>query len=124
MAPAARFISQETAIMAEFRDVIRQLCHRDHSFNVRQLEVLMLCDEQRDNPDERGVQSLARAMQVNKPSVTRAADRLEEAGLVSRHRPPHDRRLCTITLTKQGAEFCSHLRSGFPEPKTARRKAA
>ena len=43
------------------------------------------------------------------PDVTRLLDRMEEAGLVSRHRDTADRRLVTTQLTTRGRELVDAL---------------
>lgn len=43
------------------------------------------------------------------PDVTRLLDRLEEMGLIGRHRGDADRRFVTTVLTPKGAELCGAL---------------
>ncbi|QIS09655.1 MarR family winged helix-turn-helix transcriptional regulator [Nocardia arthritidis] len=46
---------------------------------------------------------LARALELSTPTVTRAAIRMEAAGLLSRQPHPTDRRLVVLRLTERGA---------------------
>jgi DNA-binding MarR family transcriptional regulator len=54
---------------------------------------------------------LAEAMVLNRSSVTRLVDRLEEAGLLTRQPTPGDRRGAFAVLTEQGLEA---LRTAWP----------
>ena len=47
---------------------------------------------------------LASRILASKSGLTRVIDRMEEAGLVERHRPQNDRRAIEIVLTAKGAE--------------------
>lgn len=46
---------------------------------------------------------------LDKPAVTRAAQRLEAAGLVARAVDPGDGRLVRLTLTPEGRDLMAHL---------------
>ena len=49
-------------------------------------------------------------MQVHRPAITRAADRLEDFGFVARRADPQDRRSVFIDATAAGRKFASrHL---------------
>ena len=47
---------------------------------------------------------LASRILASKSGLTRVVDRMEEAGLVERHRPPDDRRTIEVVMTPQGAQ--------------------
>lgn len=55
------------------------------------------------------VRGLASALNVSKPAITRAADRLSEEGLVRRRQVPEDRRLVTIEPTAKGTRLISQI---------------
>jgi len=86
-----------------------------------------------DTPET--VRSLAKALYVRKPIITRAADRLETKGWVVRRADTSDRRSVHLYLTPLGAALCAAL-DGRATPdeykalekdyrrKLARRKAA
>ncbi|WP_020575018.1 MarR family winged helix-turn-helix transcriptional regulator [Actinopolymorpha alba] len=83
--------------MAEAADV----AYRRHGVRDGQ-QFLLMCLWQDDGlaPGE-----LARRLGLATPTVTRAAIRMEAAGLVTREPDPHDRRLVRIRLTKRGREL-------------------
>jgi DNA-binding MarR family transcriptional regulator len=53
---------------------------------------------------------LAARILHSKSGFTRLVDRMEQAGLVRRVRPEHDRRSILIVLTDQGTETMQHAR--------------
>jgi DNA-binding MarR family transcriptional regulator len=73
---------------------------------LRQIAVLLVCDTAEDLQTVRG---LARHLEVGKPIVTRAVDRLEAAGLARRKADPNDRRSVLIAPTLAGRRYCSRF---------------
>jgi DNA-binding MarR family transcriptional regulator len=57
-----------------------------------------------DSPEGVPMSELARRILHSKSGFTRLVDRMEDAGLVRRVRPEHDRRSILVVLTDQGAE--------------------
>ena len=53
---------------------------------------------------------LAERILLSKSGFTRVVDRMEEAGLVRRVRPEHDRRTILVVLTDEGAETMEDAR--------------
>ena len=53
---------------------------------------------------------LAERILYSKSGFTRVVDRMEEAGLVRRVRPEHDRRTILVVLTDKGTETMEHAR--------------
>jgi DNA-binding MarR family transcriptional regulator len=53
---------------------------------------------------------LAERILYSKSGFTRVVDRMEEAGLVRRVRPPHDRRSILVLLTDKGTETMERAR--------------
>jgi DNA-binding MarR family transcriptional regulator len=53
---------------------------------------------------------LADQILYSKSGFTRVVDRMEEAGLVRRVRPPHDRRSILVLLTERGTETMERAR--------------
>lgn len=70
--------------------------------SLRQMAVLFACDAAEDLQTVRG---LARYLEIAKPAVTRAVDRLEAAGLVQRQPDPSDRRSVLIAPTASGRRY-------------------
>lgn len=60
-------------------------------------------------PAPHTVRGLAEALQVSKPAVTRALDRLGGAGFLLRERDPADRRSVLVSLTPEGRAFLGEL---------------
>ncbi|NKC30171.1 MarR family transcriptional regulator [Falsiroseomonas selenitidurans] len=90
----------------------------DRSLSFRELAVLVLAAT---GPERlRTVKDMAEAMRVNKPSITRATDRLAALGLVQRRTSRSDLRQVTISATPGGeqrlAEICAAL---APQPPAA-----
>lgn len=57
-----------------------------------------------ESPDGLPMNELAEQILYSKSGFTRVVDRMEEAGLVRRVRPPHDRRSILVILTDAGIE--------------------
>ena len=94
---------------AIMRDTIVGLVRRDGAdLSARQLSVLLICFLEEGPHTVRG---LAERLQVAKPAITRALDRLEQFDLVRRAADPRDRRSVLVSRTAQGAAFIAHLRS-------------
>lgn len=77
--------------------------------NQRQLTVFLIVGLEDGDHTVRG---LAGRMQVTKPAITRALDRLEEYELVQRVIDPDDRRSIFATRTRRGMAYLKEL-SGF-----------
>jgi DNA-binding MarR family transcriptional regulator len=56
------------------------------------------------------VRGMATAMNVNKPAITRAIDKLEAQDLVRREDDPQDRRSVLVKRTAKGAVFLREMR--------------
>ncbi len=61
-------------------------------------------------PDGIRMNELAEQILYSKSGFTRVVDRMEEAGLVRRVRPEHDRRSILVVLTDQGAATMEEAR--------------
>ena len=57
-----------------------------------------------ESPDGISMTALADQILYSKSGFTRVVDRMEEAGLVTRVRPPDDRRTILVLLTDKGSE--------------------
>lgn len=73
----------------------------------RQLGVLMTCAL-----DDRGntVRGLAAALNISKPAITRAVDRLSDLELLRRAPDPSDRRSVLVYAMPAGRAFMSYIR--------------
>jgi DNA-binding MarR family transcriptional regulator len=73
----------------------------------RSYDVLVHLEE---SPDGIPMNELAERILYSKSGFTRVIDRMEEAGLVRRVRPEHDRRSILVVLTDKGTETMEEAR--------------
>ena len=102
------------------RDTIVSLVRRDGpDLSARQLGVFLTCYLQDGAHTVRG---LAADLNVSKPAITRALDRLGELDLARRKVDPMDRRSVLVQRTLKGQAFLRDLRSIMTEAGTAAKK--
>lgn len=103
------------------RDTVVALVRRDGpDLSARQLGVFLTCYLQEGAHTVRG---LAAELNVSKPAITRALDRLGELDLARRKVDPLDRRSVLVQRTLKGAAFLRDMRgimadAGAPARKT------
>jgi DNA-binding MarR family transcriptional regulator len=103
-------------------DTIVALVKRDGTdLSARQLGVFLTCYLVDGAHTVRG---LASDLNVSKPAITRALDRLGELDLTRRKVDPMDRRSVLIQRTVKGAAFLRELRSVMAEAAASARKPA
>ena len=91
------------------RDTVVALVRRDGpDLSARQLGVFLTCYLQEGAHTVRG---LAADLNVSKPAITRALDRLGELDLARRKIDPMDRRSVLVQRTLKGAAFLRDMRS-------------
>lgn len=96
-----------------FRDTIVALVRRDGpDLSARQLGVFLTCYLQDGAHTVRG---LAADLNVSKPAITRALDRLGELDLARRKVDPLDRRSVLVQRTLKGQAFLRDLRAIMTE---------
>ena len=116
--------SQATAdqLVGILRDTIVALVRRDGpDLSARQLGVFLTCYLQEGSHTVRG---LASELNVSKPAITRALDRLGELDLARRKVDPADRRSVLVQRTLKGAAFLRDMRSIMAEAHAPARKSA
>jgi DNA-binding MarR family transcriptional regulator len=102
------------------RDTIVALVRRDGpDLSARQLAVFLSCYLQDGAHTVRG---LAADLNVSKPAITRALDRLGELDLARRKVDPMDRRSVLVQRTLKGTAFLRDLRSIMNDAVNAPRK--
>lgn len=102
-------ISNANRLPAIMRDTVVGLVRKDGAdLSARQLSVLLICFLE-DGPHT--VRGLAERLNVAKPAITRALDRLEQFDLVRRAPDPRDRRSVLVSRTAVGAAYIANLRS-------------
>jgi DNA-binding MarR family transcriptional regulator len=95
------------------RDTIVSLVRRDGpDLSARQMGVFLTC-YLHDGPHT--VRGLAAQLNVSKPAITRALDRLGELDLARRKVDPLDRRSVLVQRTLKGAAFMRDIRSMMNE---------
>jgi DNA-binding MarR family transcriptional regulator len=103
------------------RDTIVALVRRDGpDLSARQLGVFLTCYLQEGAHTVRG---LAADLNVSKPAITRALDRLGELDLARRKVDPMDRRSVLVQRTLKGSAFLRDLRSIQSEASSKAAKA-
>ncbi len=91
-----------------FRDTIVSLVRREGvDLSARQLGVFLTCYL---NEGGHTVRGLAHDLNVSKPAITRALDRLTELDFVRRKVDPADRRSVLVQRTVKGAAFLRETR--------------
>jgi len=103
------------------RDTIVALVRRDGpDLSARQLGVFLTCYLQDGAHTVRG---LAADLNVSKPAITRALDRLGELDLARRKVDPMDRRSVLVQRTLKGQAFLRDLRGIMVEATAASKKS-
>jgi DNA-binding MarR family transcriptional regulator len=104
------------------RDTIVALVRRDGpDLSARQLGVFLTCYLQDGAHTVRG---LAAELNVSKPAITRALDRLGELDLARRKVDPMDRRSVLVQRTLKGTTFLRDLRGIMGDAAAAAKKAS
>jgi DNA-binding MarR family transcriptional regulator len=112
---------QSDQMVGILRDTIVALVRRDGpDLSARQLGVFLTCYLQEGAHTVRG---LAADLNVSKPAITRALDRLGELDLARRKVDPMDRRSVLVQRTLKGAAFLRDLRSIMSEATSTSRKS-
>ena len=88
-------------------DVLDEELERQAGLPMRWYDVLVQLEE---SPQGVPMNELAERILLSKSGFTRVVDRMEEAGLVRRVRPEHDRRTVLVVPTEKGAETMEHAR--------------
>ena len=102
------------------RDTIVALVRRDGpDLSSRQLGVFLTCYL---NDGAQTVRGLAAELNVSKPAITRALDRLGELDLARRKVDPADRRSVLVQRTLKGQSFLGDLRGIMVEAGAAPRR--
>jgi DNA-binding MarR family transcriptional regulator len=108
-------------LVSILRDTVVALVRRDGpDLSARQLGVFLTCYLRDGGHTVRG---LAAELNVSKPAITRALDRLGELDLARRKVDPLDRRSVLVQRTLKGAAFLRDLRGIMNEASTGSKKA-
>jgi DNA-binding MarR family transcriptional regulator len=88
-------------------DVLDSELEREAGIPLRWYDVLVQLEE---TPEGIPMNALADRILYSKSGFTRVVDRMEEAGLVRRVRPQHDRRSILVVLTDTGSDTMERAR--------------
>jgi len=88
-------------------DVLNTELEHSAGIAMRWYDVLVQLEEA---PEGIPMNALAERILYSKSGFTRVVDRMEEAGLVRRVRPEHDRRSILVVLTDEGAKTMENAR--------------
>jgi DNA-binding MarR family transcriptional regulator len=114
--------SSADQLVGILRDTVVALVRRDGpDLSARQLGVFLTCYLQEGAHTVRG---LAAELNVSKPAITRALDRLGELDLARRKVDPADRRSVLVQRTLKGAAFLRDMRSIMSEANAPSRKVS
>ncbi len=111
--------------MAEFARTIIAMVRAGEELTARQIAVLLHCHQERETEQHRYVKAIAQSLNLNKPSISRATDKLialdgggSKKALLVRTTPESDRRQCIVSLTKPGASYVAKMLRGFENGQT------
>ena len=93
--------------------IVNSVRERHDDLTLRQLAVMMITYLEDETPTVRG---LAKALRISRPAISRALDRLGEAGLTRRQTDPHDRRSVVVRRTRKGTQRMQQLRDMMTTP--------
>src|SRR5258708_27505359 len=114
--------SSTDQLIGVLRDTIVGLARRDGvDLSSRQLGVFLTCYLRDGGHTVRG---LAAELNVSKPAITRALDRLGELDLARRKVDPMDRRSVLVQRTLKGTAFLRDLRGIMTEAGAVKKPAA
>lgn len=117
----ATVTAQPDQLIGVLRDTVVALVRRDGvDLSARQLAVFLTCYLKEGAHTVRG---LAADLNVSKPAITRALDRLGELDFARRKVDPLDRRSVLVQRTLKGAAFLRDLRSIMNNSVTGGKKA-
>lgn len=88
----------------DFKSVIEFLLVEQPDLTIRQIGVLINCAESLQT-----VRGLSTIMKTNKPSITRAIDKLESLSFVARKTDKDDKRSVNVSITQKGKKFFRQL---------------
>jgi DNA-binding MarR family transcriptional regulator len=85
-------------------DILDAELQREGGLSLRWYDVLVQLEEAGEVGESVGMTELANRILFSKSGLTRVVDRMEEAGLVRRERPPTDRRAVHVVITQEGLD--------------------
>lgn len=87
-------------------DIVDDELQSARGLSLRWYDVLVTLEEASEHNEPGGLRmnELAASILSSKSGLTRVVDRMEDAGLVRRERPPEDRRVVRVVITPRGIE--------------------
>jgi DNA-binding MarR family transcriptional regulator len=109
-------------LLGILRDTIVSMVRREGpDLSARQLAVFLICYLEEGNHTVRG---LAAQLDVSKPAITRALDRLGELELARRKVDPQDRRSVLVQRTVKGNALLRDIKQFLAESENESKKSA
>ena len=100
------FLNQDDAL-ALWRDALTASVRSDGpDLSTRQMSILLTVYTA---PSPHTVRGLSEALNISKPAISRALDRLSQLGYIRRRRDDYDRRSVQVQRTVEGAVFLSEF---------------
>lgn len=101
---------RQERLLEILRETIIDTVRQDaRDLTARQLAILLICCLEPDSPHT--VRELAARLNIAKPAITRALDRLEGLDLVRRAGDPRDRRSVLAVATRIGFDVVTELKT-------------
>lgn len=98
----------------EFTTTVLNICRqtgKQYDLTMRQYAVLITLAAQK-KAENREVRSIAAALQISKPAVSRSVDKLGDLNLIVRKAPRGDKRIPHVDITEEGTALIAHVRAG------------
>src|SRR5947199_7142515 len=94
-------------------DIVDDELQAERGLSLRWYDVLVQLEEayEQDHSGGLPMNEVAARILSSKSGLTRVVDRMEEAGLVRRERPPEDRRVVRVIITSNGLETLHSARA-------------
>jgi DNA-binding MarR family transcriptional regulator len=89
-----------------FHETLLRLVRKGHDFTDRQKCVLFAVKD-----ESQTVRAMSAHLNISKPAITRATNRLVAEGLVVRKDDPADRRSILVKITKSGSKLLAVMES-------------
>ena len=99
-APAPQGTGLAEALVDLAHDVLHLFAEAGREHRLSQQQVELICTV--IGRDSVGMSELGELLRLEKSNLSNLVDRLEQRGLVVRHRDPHDRRATLVSLTDEG----------------------
>ena len=102
------FLNEDDALALWCNALSASVRSDDPDLSARQMSILLTVYTE---PKPHTVRSLSQGLNISKPAISRALDRLSQLGYIRRRRDDYDRRSVQLELTVKGALFLAKFAS-------------